>query len=206
MANFNQNAGGLVFKPEPDPPKKKAEPKKRFMQKCDACGFEQFGRAREAIRIQNTGYCKGCGTFFGVDMIAGVTDMGHEATIKRLAEVAEAKHVILLKSGNFACEQTGDNLGVDFGDIFPVARVGSTHKPDGKNDHAMAAFTIDILVNNRPLKMLPHEFAPIHWVTIMMMKKDGSYCESYLSALDKQGYFAPSDETKEEIMNAYGDR
>lgn len=207
MANFNQNAGGLVFKAEPPPPPKpKAKKKPAYVHTCDGCGLETQGRGKQSIRVQQTGYCKGCDTFYGNDFIAGVTNMAPWSVKVRLEAVAEAKHVIILKSGNFHCEQTGDSLGVDFGDIFPVARIGTVGKPDGSNDYAMAAFTIDVLVNNRPLKLFPHEFAEMHWVAIMQLKKAGDYCEAFLSDQDKQGYFAPSEETKAEIVGSYGDR
>jgi hypothetical protein len=207
MAQFNQNAGGLVFKPEPPPPPpKKAKKKPAYVHTCDGCGMEVQGRGKQSVTVQQTGMCKGCGMFFGLSFLNGVTNMAPWSVKERLKEVEESKHVIILKSGNFRCEQTGDSLGVDFGDIFPINRVGTVGKPDGSNDYAMAAFTIDVLVNNRALKLFPHEFASIPWVSIMLYKKEGDYCEAFLSAQDKQGYFAPSEEVKAEIVNAYGDR
>jgi len=207
VANFNQNAGGLVFKPEPVPePPKKAKKKPAYVYQCDGCNMDVQGRGKQSVKVQTTGYCKGCGMFFGLGHLHGVTDMQPFSVHMRLEGVKQTKHVIILKSGNFRCEQTGDYLGVDFGDIFPVERVGTDGKPDGSNDYAMAAFTIDVLVNNRPLKLLPHEFAEIHWVAIMQLKKEGDYCEAFLSAQDKQGYFAPSEKMKSEMTDQYGDR
>lgn len=155
--------------------------------------------------MAKNGKCHGCAGFFGI-IHAGVTNLDHETVIGRLDRVREDKHVIILKSGSFVDGTSGDSMGVDFGDIFPVARVGTTTKPTGDIKDAMERFTIDVLVNNRPLKLLPHEFAEIPWVTIMLYRKEKDYIEAYLSGDDKTGYFAPSKEVKAEIINAYGDR
>lgn len=206
MAKFNQYEGALAWDVPPEEPKPKPRKKSTPVKKvCEACGFEATIRTKQGRHINDTGLCLGCTTFFG-GAFPGVTNFGHEGTVERLEQCAEEKHVIILKSGSFVDQSSGDRLSVDFGDIFPVNRVGSDRKPDGKVTDAMDRFTIDVLVNNRPLKLLPHEFAAIPWVTIMLYKKEGDYSEAFLGPNDKTGYFAPTDEVKAMITNAFGER
>lgn len=209
MANFNKSDGSL--RPPPPKPKVKRKPRKVEYETCRACGFQmrltaKFKMVNEAL----DGMCLGCAKHFGLDQVWGMgsTNMPYETTLEHLNEIEEAKHIIVTKSGNFGVENTGDMLGVDFGDIFEVARVGASEdmKPTGQWDYAMKAFTISIKINGHDLVLFPHEVMPIHWIAIMELKKSGDYCEAYLSTEDSSGYWKPSDEMKAEMNSAYGDR
>lgn len=219
MAKFNQNEGGLIVAPEPPKPKRaKRKPKPVSKLVCRSCGFVGSTKAR-GMKVYESfdNMCRGCAGFFGTDSeghallsgkyLNGATNLTLEDTLKKLDEVAEAKHVICMKSQSFGVPETGDTVGIDFGDIFAVSTFGSTDKitPTGKGDWAMKAYTITIKINGHSLTLFMHEVAPIHWVAIMELKNSKQYEEAYLSGDDSAGYWRPSDETKAEIKAMYGD-
>jgi hypothetical protein len=221
MATFNENEGGLIVAPEPPPKPKRAAPKKKKVDPlvCRSCGFVGSTKVRGMkVYADFDNMCRGCAGFFGNDTagfeimgssaLHGATNLSMEETLIKLDECEEAKHVLLLKSQSFGVPETGDSIGVDFGDVFEVSGFGNTSQitPTGKGDWAMKAYTITIKINGHALTLFMHEVTPIHWVTLMELKKAGDYQEAYLSSKDSGGYWKPSDETKASIVNMYGDR
>jgi len=153
------------------------------------------------------GMCSGCAKHFGhgdVWGMTGSTDLSFEDTIEKMNEIEEAKHILIMKSANFGVPESGDMVGVDFGDIFAVSRVGTETKPTGKWDYARLAYSVSIKINGNDLVLFLHEVAPMNWIKLMELKKSGEYEEAYLSTEDQSGYWKPSDETKASIVNQFG--
>ena len=209
MAKFNEHTGALTFRPEPKPVPEKKKAKRKVAARwadCESCGISEKLSTKAGRFIDDHDQCGGCLDFFGSGLMSGCTNLDHISCKERLAELKEHKYGIILKSGSFADPHSGDSLGVELGDIFKVVRIGADKKPTGKMSWCMEAYTVDVMVNNRPLKLFLHEIASIPWVTIMLYRKEKAYIEAYLSDTDKEGYFAPTPETRAEIVNCFGDR
>lgn len=220
MANFNQNEGGLIVAPEPPKPKRvRKAPKKKDPLVCRSCGFVGSTKVRGMKVYENfDNMCRGCAGFFGTDEFGftimggnhlyGATNLTLEETLQKLDECEEAKHVMVMKSQSFGVPETGDSIGMDFGDIFQVSGFGNTTgiTPTGKGDWAMKAYTITVKINGHGLTLFMHEVLPIHWVTIMELKNANDYQEAYLSSSDSAGYWKPSKKMKAQIVAQFGDR
>jgi len=211
MARINNAPSG--FTPvEPSPPKRRrSPPHNRVCGGCD--GLTGRMSPREKLRMTNYEeggtppefLCRYCIAITGADgMRDGVTD----GPLSRVVEAGEAQWVIALRR-TVVGAPSGRTLTVEMGDIMKVSRAGHPNVEDGGScarDRSTAVHSIDVSFGPVPVTLWPHEFAPIQWATIMELRNLKQVSEEFVEPDDSVGYFAPTDEIRAELRDAFGDR
>ena len=230
--NFDEEAHKIeqeILKKEREAAKneKRGRPRKPRVASCIYCGnkiapvavdfnIEEYEDLHELLSDDDIHHdhllkcvCKGCKSFWGLKAEGYEAGPEHypgwdpESALDRLGKAREDGYAIILKSQKFGTP-SGNNIEVEFGDIFPIKRVG-IEKSEG-NDRAIDVYSIDILVGVENLRLFPWEFGTISWANLMLEMRDGQYEAVYLGSDDSAGYYEPAPEVREMIMNTFGER
>lgn len=209
MAKMGGLSGGMLPSSvrEMRETKRKAAPPRTGDAVCSCCGYQFTGTVAQRKKRFVTEYnddliCIGCYQFFET----GYTNISPTHTKRRLEEIELAGWVTILKTGNYCGAKSGINFTVEFGDIFKVSRVGASEEPDGTPEGSFRRFTIDITVGPETLTLYPHEAGSVTWTEIMFLRSDGEIQEAFLCQEDNTGYFTPTPEFKQQLIEAFGHR
>ena len=153
--------------------------------------------------------CPDCARFLDINKTGCIYDVrgnlppGWDArsVIKRMEAIGEAGYATILVSRSFACE-SGNTISIELGDVFPVARVGSSS--DDKQPKNL--YSIDIMVGPEKLKLFPWEFGIKTWTELIINQKDGELEVVYVGDEDITGYYQPTPEVREMLKVVFGDR
>lgn len=150
--------------------------------------------------------CGSCRNFWG---ISGVYSTPHYpgwwpmSALNRINKAREEGYATILKSQTFGTP-SGNNIEVEFGDVFPIKRAGVEISSEPKA--ALDFYSIDIMVGVENLRLFPWEFGTICWTELMMQMRAGELEAVYLGTDDNAGYYEPSAEMKKLMKNMFGDR
>ncbi len=204
---------------------KRGRPPKPRATRCIYCGnkfapravdinLSEYESAQEVIADNDNDdllkiTCDGCKSFWGLHREGYEAGPDHypgwapEDAIDRLLKAKEAGYAIILKTQSFGTP-SGNTIQVEFGDVFPIKRVGASD--DNSDVRAIDAYSIDILVGVENLRLFPWEFGTMSWTELMMELRDKQYEAVYLGTDDVAGYYEPVPEVREMIKNAFGER
>ncbi len=150
--------------------------------------------------------CNSCKRFWGINKMSTgnhYPGWNPQSAIDRLEEARALRYAMILKTQAFGTP-SGNSISVEFGDIFPIKRVG-VEGGNSKVD-AIDFYSIDIMVGVENLRLFPWEFGTISWTEIMLELRDKQYEAVYLGNDDVAGYYEPVPEVREILTNAFGDR
>jgi len=212
-----------ILKEERENAPKKGRPKKPRTNTCIYCA-NKFSERIVDIDLSNYAslkelyadygdedltelVCSSCDKFWGLNRFdygihPNYPGWDPHTSMDRLDKAEELGYITILKSQTFGTP-SGNNIEIEFGDIFPVKRVSA--KQDG-SVKAIDFYSIDILVGVENLRLFPWEFGTISWTEIMLEIRDNQYEAVYLGNDDVAGYFEPVPEVREMLKNAFGER
>lgn len=191
-----------------------AEQKKRRTKKlavapdevvCDICrGQVGFNTAR----TKQVNPCTHCVRFFGIRIMSGTTNISPETSERLVADARKERWVMVLRRGTFG--SAGTIVTVEPGDVFKVARTGDKQRHETKepvsSERTSQIFSVEIGIGGHKVTLFPHEFSAMPFTTLMRLKKSGDLKEVYVSADDEVGHFAPPQELRDQIYEAFGPR
>ncbi len=204
---------------------KRGRPAKPRATKCIYCGnkfspraididMSKYESAEDVISDNSSDdllkiTCDGCKKFWGLHREGYEAGPDHypgwrpENAIDRLIKAKRDGYAVVLKTQSFGTP-AGNTIKVEFGDVFPIKRVGA--KDNNADVRAIDFYSIDILVGVESLRLFPWEFGTMSWTELMLELREKQYEAVYLGTDDIAGYYEPVPEVREMMNNAFGNR
>ncbi len=126
------------------------------------------------------------------------------SAFKRLKQLKEKGYAISLGNNTFSTP-SGNNISIEIGDVFLVARNGIDllEQEQSSNIKAKDLFSIDIMIGHEKLTLFPWEVGSISWLEIQLELREKQYNVVYLNDTDIEGYYEPVPEVREMLNNTF---
>ena len=112
---------------------------------------------------------------------------------------------IILRTQKFGTD-AGIGVQIEMGDVLKVTRAGIEGWPNKECsiDRSRKMGSVEVLVGPIPVTLFPHEFAPIKFLDVLALCKEGEMENKFVSKDDEVGFFSPTDDVRAQLQHAFG--
>ena len=202
----------LVKEPKPEPVRKGRKKKVEVKIDCSFCGGMISKKTKasyidedEITKEFGGPVCRCCVDFFQLHDFGPPAPFTVDTTRDRVGRAKDEGWALILTTQKFGAN-SGVNVKIEMGDVLQVTRNGLSGWPNRECsiDRSRMAGSINVSVGPIPVTLFPHEFAPIKFLDVLALCKEGEMENKFVSSDDEIGFFSPTDDVRQQIKNAFG--